>query len=86
MDRRAHDRLRRGLAEGGEALHIARHDPARALREVEAKRNIVDECAEVINLPGGWEYDDTPDLAWLTLRNLASAHSDHPDFDPAWRP
>lgn len=64
--------------------HIARHDPARVLREVEAKRALLDECVDVINLPGGWEYDDTPNLAWFALRGLAAAYSDHPDYREEW--
>ena len=69
------------------AVHIARHDPARVLREVDAKRSILAQH------PAIWPKD--PDsstcsccgLAWPcpTLRALAAAWSDHPDYDPAWK-
>ncbi|NKT97299.1 DUF6221 family protein [Prescottella equi] len=65
------------------ADHIARHDPVRVLREVEAKRRVIDECAEVLDV-GGWEYDDAPELAWNTACSLAAVYSDHPDYQQEW--
>lgn len=61
-----------------EAAHIARHDPARVLREVEAKRAIV-EHAEF------WSENDQDAMAWV-LRALAAVYSDHPDYQPGWKP
>lgn len=76
------------------AAHIARHDPARVLREVEAKRRILgdhrlgdaDEC--VICHAGaqscgcmGWG-----DFPCDTVRLLAVAYDDHPDYRQEWRP
>jgi hypothetical protein len=62
------------------AAHIARHDPARVLREVGAKRAII----------GTHESPDwQPDGQWgpcHTLRQLAAAYSDHPDYQQEWRP
>ena len=55
--------------EGGhsveQATHIARHDPARVLREVEAKRAIVAEHPEMIGFLAA-VYDSHPDYdeAW----------------------
>ncbi len=46
------------------------HDPARILREVEAKRRILARHAR-----DPWPCHDLPDLA--------SPYADHPDF-PAW--
>lgn len=60
--------------------HIARHDPARVLREVEAKRRIVDEC-EASPL----QVDGYGPLGFV-LRYFAAIHDQHPDYDPAWRP
>lgn len=62
-----------------DASHIARHDPARVLREVEAKRRIVDRYV--------WlrEHGDTGDVAWV-LPLLAAAYADHPDYRPEWAP
>jgi hypothetical protein len=75
-----------------DASHIARHDPARVLREVAAKRAIVELhqpnedgcslCFLVIDDPahiGEWEA-----FPCRTLRQLAAVWSDHPDFDPNW--
>ena len=56
------------------ARYIARHDPARLLREVEAKRKILDDVA-------CGHFDRDYDEA---VRHLASVYTDHPDFDPEW--
>jgi hypothetical protein len=78
----------------GTARHIARWDPSRVLREVEAKRKIIklhplttytDEepgYSQVLNdhvCPG----DQTP---CETLRLLALPYSDRPGFQENWRP
>ena len=71
------------------ADHIARHDPARTLRECEAKRRIVErhEIIEYRSLE--WysltdmkigEYIEREE----TLRILASVYSDHPDYSDEW--
>lgn len=65
--------------------HIARHDPARVLAEVEAKRAIVESCR------ADYEYaqsrnDDTTELAEEVMWALALPFADHPDFDESWRP
>jgi hypothetical protein len=67
-----------------DAEHIARHDPARVLREITAKRAILAMA----------EGQPTHDLAEETakdaledvVRVLAVAWSDHPDYDPDWMP
>ena len=66
------------IATCGESVmaHIARHDPARALAECEAKRRIV----SLDDLDGG--QDDGHVHA---LRCLASVYADHPDFRDEWR-
>ena len=53
-----------------DAAHIARHDPARALREAQAKRRLV-----------GDEWFEDPE----TMRILAEVYSDHPDYRDEWR-
>jgi Family of unknown function (DUF6221) len=65
----------------GPAGHIARHDPARVLAEVEAKREVVDACA------GQAENGATSGgiLGGQVLRLLAEAYSDHPDYRQ-WTP
>lgn len=64
-----------------EAEHIARHDPARVLREVAAKRAILDARRQQIELddPEVWIAGD------VLLFTLAAVYADHPDFDPAWK-
>ena len=52
------------------STHIARHDPAHVLREVAAKRAIID----MVNSPPP-----------MTLRWLAAVWSDHPDYRAEWR-
>ncbi|MEU5620663.1 DUF6221 family protein [Streptomyces sp. NPDC047802] len=49
------------------ALHVALHDPARILREIEAKPRILARHAR-----DPWPSHD--------LRDLASPYTDHPDF------
>ena len=80
------------------AGHIARHDPARVLREVEAKRQIVDEhwpelgnCPRCVKEPP--ERDDEGGRLFVatahpcaTLRLLALPFSDHPDHQQEWKP
>jgi hypothetical protein len=71
-----------------QAAHIARHDPARVLREVGAKRKIIAEHKAVTRLAGLTEQD-LGFLGWYrewVLKNLAAADSDHPDYRPEWKP
>ena len=64
-----------------EAEHIARHDPARVLAEVDAKRRIVDRCEH---------YQTYEDYGWAladeVLSLLALPYADHPDYREEWRP
>ena len=79
-----------GVERAEDRVHIARHDPARVLREVEAKRALLDEYASVAvnDLPeGGYEYA----TGWanglgLAVRYAAAAYADHPDYRPEWAP
>jgi Family of unknown function (DUF6221) len=69
----------------GVAMHIARHDPARVLREVEATRELV-RLAERAH-----DYHETFMNGFgaameQVLRLYAAAHSDHPDYREEWRP
>ncbi|NKR90565.1 hypothetical protein GS483_00285 [Rhodococcus hoagii] len=62
------------------ADHIARHDPARVLREVEAKRRIITLAEQVAR--SGAEFAEQ-DFDTLT-RSLAVVYSDHPDYQQEW--
>lgn len=84
-----------------DAEHIARHDPARVLAEVEAKRRIVElHGRAVLRAGGGAQYFATQTVcrsceppqqllgaAWPceTLRLLALPYASHPAFKEEWR-
>jgi len=64
----------------GQAAHIARHSPARILRQCEAARSVI---AEFLRLDAVGDLSGRR-VAESALAQLAWAHSDHPDFDQAW--
>ena len=76
--------------------HIARHDPARALREVEAKRRILEEhtpaltnssCRICTTREEGVDRQSRRyRFPCPTIRLLALPYSDHPDYRDEWRP
>lgn len=70
------------------AVHIARHDPKRVLREVAAGRKRLALHAGSHECPS---EDDN--CAWIdaeaicaTVRADAEVFSDHPDYDRSWQP
>jgi hypothetical protein len=74
--------------------HIARHDPARVLAEVEAKRRILDEIVPRMNeiddhIHGEWgvgPIDPSTYESLGLLRLLAAPYADHRDYQPEWAP
>jgi hypothetical protein len=63
--------------------HIARHDPARVLREVTAKRAMIEE----FELPGlDCVSTGEPDNCrqHRVMKMLAAPYSDHPEFRKEW--
>lgn len=74
------------------ADHIARHDPARALREVAAKRKILwDHTPQERGrraVCSRCHYGNVLGANWpcLTMTSLAGIWSDHPDFRAEWTP
>jgi hypothetical protein len=84
------------------ARHIACHDPARVLREVAAKRAIAAEhqprrvgqsltwCGRCHQVIRDAREDEDPcgpfDWPCPTMRALAAAWSDHPDYRAGWAP
>lgn len=81
--------------------HLARHDPARVLREVEAKRAILELHQGDASEYGGSGYragemacrmcgadDGWWGVAWPcpTILALAAVYSDHPDYRQEWKP
>jgi len=70
------------------AAHIARHDPARTLREIEAKRRILERhrgCGDGFGYcaDGGHDRDDG---GCAELADALSAWSDHPDYPQELKP
>lgn len=66
------------------AEHIARHDPARVLRDVDAKRQIIAEC--IPSRVGGSELELSDALGEVVLAFLALTYAGHPDYREEWRP
>lgn len=68
-----------GRLDRDDAEHIARWDPARVLAEVEAKRGILDECADTLG-----DYDDGSWLAKLAIQLLAQPYAGQPGWRAEW--
>jgi len=66
--------------------HIARHDPARVLREVAAKRAIVDAYEHLMRTAG---IEPSAHFRMLGLEqaveHLASVYADHAEYREEWR-
>jgi hypothetical protein len=71
-----------GPLEPGDAAFIAEHNPARALREIAAKRRVI---TGLQHLSRG---DDpfVSSIADDSLRVLAEPYADRPDYRDEWRP
>jgi hypothetical protein len=76
----------------GDRSHVVRHDPARVLREIDAKREIVRQHVPVGDGTVCLSYCHTRKpgeaQAWpcLTLRLLALPYSDRPGYRDEWKP
>ncbi|MEU6597886.1 DUF6221 family protein [Streptomyces flaveolus] len=81
------------------AGHIVRHDPARVLREIEAKRRLLDEHKpdrpkgrpnmerHCLTCTTAQAWDETASESnCLTLRLLALPYEDRPGYREDWRP
>lgn len=60
--------------------YMERFDPARVLAEVDAKRQMIDECAVTIS------QGLSVGLAETMLAMLALPYADHPAYREEWRP
>jgi hypothetical protein len=67
-----------------DAAHIARHDPARVLADVEAKRQLLDDYEQVMDTRRAHPNDPASAGALLALhkaiKRLALPYADHPDY------
>ena len=75
-----------------DATHTALHDPARVLREVQAKRDLLAHAErsladadklETIGAQPADVFTIRAPAEW-TLSILAAPYSDHPDYNPEW--
>lgn len=67
--------------------HIARHDPARVLADIDGRRRIVDDYAYYTSIGGRTdaEHGRAEGLTY-TVQCLALTYSGHPDYRDEWRP
>lgn len=67
--------------------HIARHDPARVLADIAAKRAILEELVreEAANF-GDQFLDGLCSGLERSARLLAQPYAEHPDYDESWKP
>lgn len=74
--------------ETDDALHIARHDPARVLAEVDAKRKVIAVYTSWAFLTRSKPDDPVAEITTLavaqTLRALALPYVDHPGYREEW--
>jgi hypothetical protein len=63
-----------------QAAHIARHSPARVLRECEAQRAVIADFLRREALGDVAGRSIVEDV----LRVLGAVYCDHPDYNPAW--
>lgn len=68
--------------DGDNAEHIARHDPARVLREADAKLVVLDE----LDLAVHGQPRPYVDVLLFVIRQMGLAYADHPDYHEGWRP
>ncbi|MCX5522182.1 DUF6221 family protein [Streptomyces bobili] len=73
--------------------HIARHDPARVLADVAAKRRILDDVlptmqADEVSIAGEWGVGPDPvrEASDDLLSLLALPYAEHPDYREEWKP
>lgn len=73
------------------AAHIAAHDPARVLREIDAKRQLLDWYEQRATIDSrGEDPDDYENVTGSTLetvmQTLAAVYADRPGYREEWRP
>lgn len=80
------DYLPPDASESYETEHAERHDPARVLAEVDAKRRIVENLHALAAKTDDGENWTPADSALIdTLRILSLPYAEHPDYREEWR-
>ena len=69
---------------GQAADHAARHGPLRVLREVAAKRSMVQMWLTRSRTQRDRLGAGRPDVAGAMVVAMAAVFAEHPDFDPSW--
>ena len=73
------------------AVHIARHDPARVLADIAAKRAII-QAWILRDQQGSGTGEGAATIAshavgvLVALKHLAAVHAEHPDYRQEWAP
>jgi hypothetical protein len=75
------DDARRRLADDSQ-FGMWELDPERTLREVEAKRRMLDEYEQSVRAVG----HGLSRALYRVVFGFVEVHADHPDYDEAWRP
>jgi hypothetical protein len=71
--------------------HVERHDPARALRDVDAKRKLLEQCRASLasekagGVDGAWS-ESFGDGLLEAVKLLALPYADRPGYREDWRP
>ncbi|MFG3127379.1 DUF6221 family protein [Streptomyces tendae] len=65
-----------------DADHIARHDPTRVLREIDAKRRTLIRCEEALLSANPMLVHFAKQTAW----EMAQPYADRPGYRDEWRP
>jgi hypothetical protein len=68
----------------GALEHIALHDPGATLRDIAAKRAIVERCEQAISDQGLAMEDGQEALAECILVQLGTEFSGHPEYKQEW--
>lgn len=91
-DYRIHCARDQGAWKEEDAEHIARHDPARVLAEVAAKRAIVEHFDRLLTGPEDGDEGSATVMLYgaaailCAIRHLAAAYADHPEYRREWAP
>lgn len=78
-----------GAPSEGQGAHIAEHDPARVLREIDAKRQMLSTIVEGVAAFDGMDPMTTvidADVGDDLLKLLALPYADRPGYREEWRP